>query len=131
MRTTAASIGRSRRTRRHGPRSRSAPAVTASGSPISENRQATPHAVDARPGALVWKRSVEAFPGATITGAPSLADGTLYVVTSSAEEVLGANPKYECCRFRGSISALNAATGEVRWKSFTIPEDPKPVRKNA
>jgi len=53
------------------------------------------------------------------------------VVTSSAEEVLGANPKYECCRFRGSISALNAATGEVRWKSFTISEEPKPVRKNA
>ena len=67
----------------------------------------------------------------TITGAPTLADGTLYVVTSSAEEVLGANPKYECCRFRGSISALNAATGEVRWKSFTIAEEPKPVRKNA
>lgn len=43
----------------------------------------------------------------------------------------GANPKYECCRFRGSISALNAATGDVRWKSYTIPEEPKPVRKNA
>ena len=84
-----------------------------------------------RTGALVWKRSVDSFPGATITGAPTLADGTLYVVTSSAEEVLGANPKYECCRFRGSISALNAATGEVRWKSYTIAEEPKPVRKNA
>ncbi len=65
-----------------------------------------------------------------MTGAPTLADGTLYVVTSSAEEVLGANPKYECCKFRGSVSALDAATGAVRWKSYTIPEEPKPVRKN-
>ena len=95
------------------------------------DQRAQAYAVDAQTGALVWKRSVESFPGATITGAPALADGTLYVVTSSAEEVLGANPKYECCRFRGSISALNAATGEVRWKSFTIAEEPKPVRKNA
>jgi polyvinyl alcohol dehydrogenase (cytochrome) len=95
------------------------------------DQRANAYAVDAQTGALVWKRSVDNFPGATITGAPTLADGTLYVVTSSAEEVLGANPKYECCKFRGSLSALNAATGEVRWKTYTIPEDPKPVRKNA
>ena len=69
--------------------------------------------------------------GSTITGAPTLADGTLYVATSSGEEVIGANPKYECCKFRGSLSALNAMTGEVRWKTFTIPEEPKPVRKNS
>ncbi len=95
------------------------------------DQRANAYAVDAQTGTLVWKRSVESFPGATITGAPTLADGTLYVVTSSAEEVLGANPKYECCRFRGSISALNAATGDVRWKTYTIPEEPKPVRKNS
>jgi polyvinyl alcohol dehydrogenase (cytochrome) len=95
------------------------------------DQRANAYAVDALTGALVWKRSVDSFPGATITGAPTLADGTLYVATSSAEEVLGANPKYECCKFRGSLSALNATTGEVRWKSYTIPEEAKPVRKNA
>jgi polyvinyl alcohol dehydrogenase (cytochrome) len=95
------------------------------------DQRASAYAVDAQTGALVWKRSVESFPGATITGAPTLADGTLYVVTSSAEEVLAANPKYECCKFRGSLSALNAATGEVRWKTSTIPDEPKPVRTNA
>jgi polyvinyl alcohol dehydrogenase (cytochrome) len=95
------------------------------------DQRANAYAVDAQTGALVWKRSVESFPGATITGAPTLADGTVYVVTSSAEEVIGANPKYECCKFRGSISALNAATGDVRWKSYTIPEEAKPVRKNS
>jgi polyvinyl alcohol dehydrogenase (cytochrome) len=95
------------------------------------DQRANAYAIDAQTGALVWKRSVESFPGAIITGAPTLADGTLYVVTSSGEEVIGANPKYECCKFRGSLSALNATTGEVRWKTFTIPEEAKPVRKNS
>jgi polyvinyl alcohol dehydrogenase (cytochrome) len=88
------------------------------------------YAVDALSGELLWKRRVDEYPGATMTAAPTLAGGSLYVGTSSAEEVLGANAKYECCRFRGGVAALDAATGEVRWKSFTIPEEPKPVRKN-
>jgi polyvinyl alcohol dehydrogenase (cytochrome) len=88
------------------------------------------YAVDAVTGELLWKRRVDEFQGATMTAAPTLAAGSLYVATSSAEEVLGANPKYECCKFRGGVAALDAATGEVRWKSFTIPEEPKPVRKN-
>jgi len=92
---------------------------------------ATVYAVDALTGELVWKRKVETFFGATMTGAPTLADGTLYSVTSSGEEVIGANPKYECCKFRGSVTALNAATGDVKWRSFTIPEEPKPVRMNS
>jgi polyvinyl alcohol dehydrogenase (cytochrome) len=89
---------------------------------------ATVYAVDALTAALVWKRKVDTFLGATMTGAPTLADGTLYAVTSSGEEAIGANPKYECCKFRGSVSALDALTGEVRWRSFTIPEEAKPVR---
>jgi polyvinyl alcohol dehydrogenase (cytochrome) len=88
------------------------------------------YAVDALSGELLWKRRVDAYPGATMTAAPTLAGGSLYVGTSSAEEVLGANAKYECCKFRGGVAALDAATGEVRWKGFTIPEEPKPIRTN-
>ena len=43
----------------------------------------TVYAVDALTGELVWKRKVDTFFGATMTGAPTLADGTLYAVTSS------------------------------------------------
>jgi polyvinyl alcohol dehydrogenase (cytochrome) len=45
--------------------------------------------------------------------------------------VSGADAKDECCKFRGSVSALDAATGKVIWKSYTIAEEPKPTRKNA
>jgi len=88
------------------------------------------YAVDARNGELIWKTRVEDYPGALITGAPALYDGRLYVPVSSGEEVLGAGANYECCKFRGSVSSLDAATGKVIWKSYTIPEEPHKVRKN-
>jgi polyvinyl alcohol dehydrogenase (cytochrome) len=88
------------------------------------------YALDAVTGELIWKRKVDTSLGATITSSPTLAGDGIYVGTSSAQEVIGASAKFECCKFRGSVNALDAVTGEVRWKSYTIPEEPKPVRKN-
>jgi polyvinyl alcohol dehydrogenase (cytochrome) len=89
------------------------------------------YAVDAQTGQLIWKTHIEDFPLALITGSPALYDGRLYVPVSSGEEVSGGSPGYECCKFRGSVTALDAATGKLIWKSYTIPEEPKPVRKNS
>ena len=38
-------------------------------------------------------------------------------------------PSYECCRFRGSLVALDAATGAQVWKTYTI-EEARPTTKN-
>jgi polyvinyl alcohol dehydrogenase (cytochrome) len=94
------------------------------------DQRAQAYAVDAATGALLWKVRVEEHPAAMITGAPALYDGRLYVPDSSYEEVTGAAPKYECCKFRGAVTALDAATGKQIWKSYTIAEAPHPVRKN-
>src|SRR5262249_9241512 len=94
------------------------------------DQHATAYAVDALSGKLLWKTRLDDHPAAMVTGAPTLAGGKLYVPLSSYEEVLGAGPKYECCKFRGSLSSLDAATGKVLWKSFTIAEEPRAVRKN-
>ena len=94
------------------------------------DQRAQAYAVDAATGALLWKVRVEEHPAAMITGAPALYDGRLYVPDSSYEEVTGALPKYECCKFRGALTALDAATGKQLWKSYTIAEAPHPVRKN-
>jgi polyvinyl alcohol dehydrogenase (cytochrome) len=94
------------------------------------DQKALAYAVDATTGALLWKTQVDDHPAARITGSPTLANGRLYVPTSSSEEGLAANPMYPCCTFRGSLSALDATTGAVIWKSFTIAATPKPVRKN-
>ena len=89
------------------------------------------YAVDALTGKVLWKTSLDPHPDVHVTGAPTLADGRLYVGVSSLEEVSGADAKDECCKFRGSVSSLDAATGKVIWKSYTISAEPQPVRKNA
>ena len=89
------------------------------------------YAVDAATGELLWKTRVDEHPSAQITGAPVLVGDKLFVPASSLEEVAGADAKDECCKFRGSLSALDTATGKVIWKSYTIAEEPRPVRKNS
>jgi polyvinyl alcohol dehydrogenase (cytochrome) len=88
------------------------------------------YAVDANTGRLLWKVSVESHPSARLTGSPVLHRGRLFVPVSSSEEGAGSLPDYECCRFRGSVVALNAESGRQIWKSYTIPEEPRPVRRN-
>jgi polyvinyl alcohol dehydrogenase (cytochrome) len=89
------------------------------------------YAIDATTGKQVWVRKVDDHTLVRVTGTPTLHDGRLYVGTSSYEEVQGGNPQYECCTFRGSITAVNAATGEIVWKTYTIPEAPTPRGKNS
>src|SRR5882757_386343 len=89
------------------------------------------YAVDAVTGTLRWKTHIDGHPAALVTGAPTLSEGVLYVPVSSLEEVSGSNPRYKCCSFRGSLVALEAATGKILWQSYTISQTPSPVRKNA
>ena len=84
------------------------------------DQQARAYAVNTDTGALLWKAELDQHPFAMISGAPKLYGGRLYVPVSSAEELGGANPKYPCCSFRGSVSALDAKTGNVVWKTYTI-----------
>jgi len=83
------------------------------------------YAVEAFTGKLRWSHKADDHPNATITGAPSLHDGTLYVPVSSLEVTSAADPAYECCTFRGAVVALDALSGTSRWKAFTIPTEPR------
>jgi polyvinyl alcohol dehydrogenase (cytochrome) len=89
------------------------------------------YALDAQTGKQLWKIKVDDHAFARITGAPSYANGRLYVPVSSIEEVAGARPNYPCCTFRGSVVALDVATGKQIWKSYMIPEAPKEIGKNS
>ena len=68
---------------------------------------------------------------ARITGAPSVYEGRVYVPISATEEAFSAAPSYPCCTFRGSVVALDAKTGQQIWRTYVIPEIPKPTRKNS
>lgn len=85
------------------------------------------YALDARSGKLLWKTRVDEHPRLTITGSPRYYAGRLYVPMSSNEWAAAADPAYACCTFRGGVTALNAATGGVVWRSYSIPERPEPT----
>ena len=91
----------------------------------------TAHAVDALTGQGIWKTKVDDFPLARITGSPVYNNGRLYVPMSSGEETGSGAKDYECCKFRGSLSALDAKTGKVIWKTYTIPDPPKQYKTTA
>jgi polyvinyl alcohol dehydrogenase (cytochrome) len=95
------------------------------------DRAANVYAVNVETGALLWKTKVDEFPGARVTGSPTFYNGRLYLGTASGEEAASAASRYECCRFRGGLLALNAATGAQVWKSYTIAEDAQPTTKNS
>ena len=89
------------------------------------------YAVDSQTGKQLWRVKVDDHPLARVTGAPKLWNERLYVPVSSIEEVSAGNARYECCTFRGSLVALEGATGKQLWKSYAIPDAPKPTSKSS
>jgi polyvinyl alcohol dehydrogenase (cytochrome) len=95
------------------------------------DRLANMYAVDGATGKLLWHVKADADPLARVTASPTFHNGRLYVGVASGEESAGAAPTYQCCRFRGSLVALDAASGKQIWKSYTIAEAATPMKKNA
>ena len=101
---------------------RAAPAVAAGRVIFGDQPAGGPHAgahllaVSAVTGAVLWNKVVDTQATAKITGSPVIDGDTVYVGMSSGDEV-NAN----CCHFRGSVIALDAATGAVRWRTYTAP----------
>ena len=71
------------------------------------------HAVDRHTGTLVWRTSVEAAPNGSIWSSPVVWEETVYVGVASVAKEAG---------FRGSIVALDRATGAIRWQTYMTPE---------
>jgi polyvinyl alcohol dehydrogenase (cytochrome) len=90
------------------------------------------HAVNAETGAVIWKTHVDEGAEATITGTPKLDGARLYVPVSAGEEsIAAADPKYACCKGRGSMVALDVKTGKQIWKTYPISEPAKMTGKTS
>jgi polyvinyl alcohol dehydrogenase (cytochrome) len=89
------------------------------------------YAVSTSNGSLIWKMRPDSHSAARITGSPLLFGTRLYVPVSSGEEGAAADPKYPCCTFRGSVVAVDTATGKQVWKAYTIAAVPRMTRKTA
>jgi polyvinyl alcohol dehydrogenase (cytochrome) len=92
--------------------------------------RANVHAVDAATGQLLWKLKVDEHPAARVTGAPVFYGGRVYVPVSSVEEASAMSAAYECCKFRGSLVALDGVTGKQIWKTFSVPDPATPYQKS-
>jgi polyvinyl alcohol dehydrogenase (cytochrome) len=104
--------------------SRTTPAVVGGVVYVGTQEGAWLLAINAASGALIWKSQLESpatDPFALITASPAVHDGFVYTGVASLEEGVAANPAYPCCKARGSVVKVNAATGMQVWKTYTVP----------
>ena len=91
-------------------------------------------AVNAETGEELWSLLPDDHQAAKITGPPTLdpsPGGYLYAGVSSWEQMPGRRITYECCKFQGSLTAIDVNTGRPVWKTFTMSERPRPLRRNS
>jgi polyvinyl alcohol dehydrogenase (cytochrome) len=88
------------------------------------------YSLDAKTGKLLWKRRVEEHEATRLTGPAAELNGIVYVPAASWEETRSTDPKYECCTFRGSLTALRVGDGSVIWKTYMI-DPPKKTGVNS
>jgi polyvinyl alcohol dehydrogenase (cytochrome) len=91
------------------------------------DRSAVMYALKAESGELLWETRPVQHLLASSTATPQFYKGVIYQGFSSIESALVADPNAVCCTFRGSVVALDAATGRTIWQSFTIADPAKPT----
>lgn len=88
-------------------------------------------ALDAKSGRRLWSTALEDHALAKVTAAPSVLGDRVYVAMSTIEDPLQHFPDYPCCTSRGSVAALDARTGRLLWKQFTVRDAPRPAAEVA
>ncbi len=102
--------------------SRSSPAITGNLLILADRRSGTVIGITRATGKLVWKTLVETNPYATLTGSPTVHGGSVFIGTASNEEYeVSASSSY-VPSFRGSVVALDSATGALQWQSYMVPQ---------
>ena len=89
------------------------------------------YSLDALTGELLWRDRPDDHPSLTLTAAPVLYQGTLFVPMSALEVTAAADPTYACCTFRGGVAAYRASDGKRLWTGYTIDEEPREVGRNS
>ena len=80
-------------------------------------------AVDKNTGNLLWKTQADSYQYSIITQSAVANGQNVYVGVSSFEELFSSIiPDYPCCSFRASMLNLDAATGQIKWKTYMVPE---------
>ena len=87
---------------------------------IFTDRNGGVYSLERKTGRLLWKRRVKDHEATRLTGSPVALNSVVYIPAASWEETRSADPQYQCCTFRGSLTALRVRDGSVVWKSYMI-----------
>jgi polyvinyl alcohol dehydrogenase (cytochrome) len=88
------------------------------------------YALDAESGKPLWKTQADDQVLVRITGSSTVYKDTVYVPVSAMAEGTEFDRKYPCCTFRGSVVAIDAATGRIRWKTYMIQHAAVPLGRS-
>ena len=100
---------------------RTSPAIGPSTILIGDQALATVYALDKNTGELVWRANLDTARGAIVTSSPVVAGSRVIVGVASKQEELAATVKGFVPDFRGSVAALDLATGKLLWQTYTVP----------
>jgi polyvinyl alcohol dehydrogenase (cytochrome) len=96
---------------------RTSPSLAGNTLVVGDLRHPNMLGVDARTGALRWMTQVHPDPKGIMTGSPVLAGDTIYTgVSANGASGPGAT-------FRGAIVALDAQTGRILWRTYSLPDN--------
>lgn len=108
-----------------------ASAPNVSGQPVVRavfaDRAANLYALDAVTGKLLWKQKVDQHVNAAVTGSVTAHAGMLFVPISSNDDINAMNPNFACCTHHGAVVAVDARSGEIRWTTPTVTEEPRMI----
>lgn len=94
--------------------------ATGSAPPVT-NKSSNLLAIDTRTGKLKWKTVLDTQFASWLTESPLVSNGVVYEGISSGEEDQAANPKYNCCKFRGNVVAVSVHTHKILWRTYLQP----------
>lgn len=103
--------------------SRTSPAVVGGIVYVGTQEGGAVLAINAASGTLAWKTRLEpADPFAVVTASPTVVNGVVYTgVASIAEGGSIYGITISSVPARGSAVALDASTGAIKWKTYTVP----------
>ncbi len=71
--------------------------------------------VEAEKGEVIWQKHVGVDRFSAITGPITVRGDVLYIPQSTTETIASVDPKYECCRASGAVSANRLSDGSRIW----------------
>ncbi|WP_170834962.1 PQQ-binding-like beta-propeller repeat protein [Terriglobus roseus] len=102
--------------------SRTSPALDSDIVAIGDQGAATVVVINKSDGSLIWKRTLDTTRSSYITSSPVIDGDRIYVGIASAQEYLASVDPTLVPDFRGSVVALDRRSGDVLWRTFSVPD---------